>query len=102
MSRICELTGKRPSRGYNVSNSNRHTKKVWYPNLKVRSFFVPEVDEKVKVKLSTSAIRTIDKVGGFTRALMKAKEDVLSPRLRKLQKQVYRQRVEQAKPKASA
>ncbi|MEP7266069.1 MAG: 50S ribosomal protein L28 [Saprospiraceae bacterium] len=63
MSRTCDLTGKRPVKGNSVSHSNRKTKRHFYPNLQDKRFFVPELNKWIEVRVSTSAIRTIDKVG---------------------------------------
>ncbi len=58
---ICELTGKGKQYGSNVSFSQRHTKKVWKPNLQSKTIVVD--GKKVKMKLSTQAIRTLKKKG---------------------------------------
>ncbi|WP_207427914.1 50S ribosomal protein L28 [Pedobacter sp. SYSU D00535] len=63
MSRICDLTGKMPMNGHNVSNSNVKTKRKFYPNLKVKKFYIPEEDRWITLKVSTSAIKTINKNG---------------------------------------
>ncbi len=63
MSRICQLTGKKAITGNNVSHSNARTKRKFYPNLQEKRFFVPELGIWVKLKVSTSAIRTINKKG---------------------------------------
>jgi len=63
MSRICDLTGKTSMNGFNVSNSNAKTKRKFHPNLKLKKFFVPEEDKWITLKVSTSAIRTINKNG---------------------------------------
>jgi large subunit ribosomal protein L28 len=65
MSKICQLTGKRPIVGNNVSHSNRKTKRRFLPNLQKKRFFVPETGEWVTIKLSTQALRTIDKKGVY-------------------------------------
>lgn len=57
----CELTGKGKQFGNNVSFSQRHTKKVWKPNLQTKTIVVD--GKKVKMKLSTQAIRTLKKKG---------------------------------------
>jgi len=57
----CELTGKGKQFGNNVSFSQRHTKKVWKPNLQIKSVMID--GKKVKMKLSTQAIRTLKKKG---------------------------------------
>ena len=58
---ICELTGKGKQFGNNVSFSQRHTKKVWKPNLQTKTIVVD--GKKVKMKISTQAIRTLKKKG---------------------------------------
>jgi len=63
MSKVCELTGKRPISGNNVSHSNRRTKRRFEPNLIKKRFFIPETGEWVTLKISTSALRTINKLG---------------------------------------
>ncbi len=63
MSRVCDLTGKSAMNGYNVSNSNTKTKRKFYPNLKTKRFFLPEDNRWITLKVSTSAIRTINKNG---------------------------------------
>jgi len=63
MSRICQLTGKSVMVGNNVSHSNRKTKRRFLPNLVTKKFYVPEEDTFIILKVSTSAIRTINKKG---------------------------------------
>lgn len=63
MSRICQITGKKLMVGNNVSHSNIKTRRKFYPNLQTKKFFVPEEDAWIELKVSTSAIRTINKNG---------------------------------------
>ncbi len=63
MSKICDLTGKTAMNGNNVSNSNRKTKRRFFPNLKTKRFYIPEEDSWITLKVSTSALKTIDKNG---------------------------------------
>jgi large subunit ribosomal protein L28 len=65
MSKVCELTGKRPMSGNKVSHSNRKSKRKFLPNLKKKKFYIPELDEWLELKVSTSALRTINKKGVF-------------------------------------
>ena len=58
---ICELTGKGKQYGNNVSFSQRHTKKVWKPNLQTKTIVVD--GKKVTMKISTQALRTLKKKG---------------------------------------
>ena len=71
MSKICEITGKRVMVGNNVSHAKNRTKRKFYPNLQTKKFFVPETGETVILKVSASAIRTIDK-NGIASVLAKA------------------------------
>ena len=63
MSRICDLTGKMPMNGFHVSNSNVKTKRKFYPNLKMKKFFIPEENRWISLRVSTKAIKTINKMG---------------------------------------
>jgi large subunit ribosomal protein L28 len=63
MSRVCDLTGKKALTGNRVSHSNRKTKRRFYPNLQVKKFYLPEQDEWITLKVSTSALKTINKKG---------------------------------------
>jgi large subunit ribosomal protein L28 len=66
MSRVCQLTGKRALKGNHVSHSNIKTKRRFYPNLQEKKFYIPEMKQWVVIKVSTSAIRTINKKGLLT------------------------------------
>ena len=63
MARTCNITGKKPLVGNNVSKSNIKTKRRQFPNLQNKKVFVPELNKSLKLKLSTSAIKSIDKLG---------------------------------------
>ncbi len=63
MARVCQITGKKTQTGFNVSHANNKTKRKFYPNLQTRKFFIPSTGEWVQIKLSTQAIRTINKKG---------------------------------------
>ena len=63
MSRFCELSGKGPITGNNVSHSNRKTKRRFLPNLQKKRFYIPEVDKWVTLKVSSHALRSINKLG---------------------------------------
>jgi len=73
MSRICQLTGKRPITGNHVSHSNKKTKRWFYPNLQKKRFYLPEEEKWITLKVSTSALRTINKkgIGAYLRDLEK-------------------------------
>ncbi|NLL27975.1 MAG: 50S ribosomal protein L28 [Bacteroidales bacterium] len=63
MSRVCQLTGKKRMSGNSVSHSNIKTKRRFYPNLQEKKFFIPEENQWITLKVSTSALRTINKKG---------------------------------------
>lgn len=65
MSKVCQLTGKRPITGNNVSHSNRKTKRRFLPNIQKKRYFVPETGEWITLKLSAKAMRNINKLGIF-------------------------------------
>ncbi len=71
MARICDLTGKRAITGNSISFSNKKTKRKFNPNLHKKKFYVPELGEWITLKVSTSALRTIDK-NGITATIEKA------------------------------
>ncbi len=63
MSRVCELTGKKAMVGNNVSHSLNRTKRKFNANLVKKRFYLPEEDSWVTLKVSTSALKTINKIG---------------------------------------
>jgi large subunit ribosomal protein L28 len=73
MSRVCDITGKKVITGNKVSHANKKSKRKFYPNLQEKKFFVPEENRWVTLKVSTSAIRTINK-NGISAVMKEAKE----------------------------
>lgn len=63
MARVCQLTGKKVMVGNNVSHSKRRTKRRFYPNLIDKRFYLPSEDRWVKLRVSASALRTVNKIG---------------------------------------
>ena len=63
MARICQVTGKKTLAGHNVSHANNKTKRRFMPNLHERRFWVPSEKRWIKLRVSTNALRTIDKNG---------------------------------------
>ena len=63
MARVCQVTGKGPIVGNNVSHANNKTKRRFLPNLQSRRFWVESENRWVRLRVSTNAIRTIDKKG---------------------------------------
>ncbi|OEK03833.1 50S ribosomal protein L28 [Roseivirga sp. 4D4] len=73
MARVCDITGKKVQVGNNVSHANNKTKRKFYPNLQKKRFYIPEEDTWITLKVSTSALRTINK-NGISAVLKKARQ----------------------------
>jgi large subunit ribosomal protein L28 len=63
MSRVCQVTGKRPIVGHSVSHANNKTKRRFLPNLHYHRFWVASENRWIRLRVSTSAMRVIDKNG---------------------------------------
>ena len=63
MSRVCEITGKKAIVGNKVSHSNTKTKRKFNVNLQMKKFYLPEEDKWITIRISTSALKTINKNG---------------------------------------
>ena len=63
MARVCQVTGKRPMSGHNVSHANNKTKRRFLPNLHFHRFWVEAEDRFVTLRVTTKGLRTIDKKG---------------------------------------
>ena len=66
MARVCQVTGRKPIVGHKVSFSNKKKLRRFNPNLQTKRFFLPEEDRWITIKLSTDAIRNINKNGLMT------------------------------------
>ena len=97
MSRRCELTGKGTLVGNNVSHAYNKTKRIYRPNLQVVSLVSEALGQTFKLKICMSALRTLDHIGGLDPFLLKAKDDVLSPRALSLKHLIAKKAVAGAK-----
>ncbi len=86
MSKKCELTGKIPLKGHNVSHANNKTKRRFLPNLKKVKFTSELAGRSLRLTVSNSGVRSVDKKGSFDEFLKTVKNKNLSPRLKKLKK----------------
>ena len=82
MSKRCELTGKAPLKGHNVSHAKNKTKRRFLPNLKKVSFRSDIL--KKDIKLNVAALRTVDFKGGLDKYLISAKNKKLSNKVKKI------------------
>jgi len=86
MSQKCELTGKNPLKGHNVSHANNKTKRRFLPNLKRVKFTSEILKRSLRLTVSNAAVRSVDKKGSFDQYLKAVKNKNISPRLKKLKK----------------
>ena len=63
MSKICQVTGKKPHFGKQLSHSHRRTSRRWDPNVQTKRYYLPREKRWIKLNLSTKGIKTIDKRG---------------------------------------
>ena len=95
MSRVCELTGKGPMVGNNVSHANNKTKRRFLPNLNDVTLPSEALGRSFKLRISAAALRTVDHRGGLDAFLAKAKDGELSANALKIKRDI-------AKAQASA
>ena len=95
MSRRCELTGKGPMSGNNVSHANNKTRRRFLPNLQPITLMSDALGRSFKMRITTAAIRAVDHRGGLDAFLAKADEAELSPAALQIKKDI-------AKAQASA
>ena len=89
MSKQCELNGKIPMKGHNVSHANNKTKRRFLPNLKKVKFKSELLKRSLKLTVSNAGVRSVDKKGSFDEFLKTVKNKNLSQRLKKLKKEIY-------------
>jgi len=63
MAKVCQVTGKRPMSGNNVSHANNKTKRRFLPNLHIHRFWIPNENRWIKLRVSRKGMRIIDKLG---------------------------------------
>jgi len=90
MSRRCELTGKGPMSGNNVSHANNKTKRRFLPNLQETSLMSDVLGTAVRLRLTVNGLRTIEKNGGLDSWLAKTPAGKMTPEIRRLKRRVAR------------
>ena len=88
MPKKCELTGKNPMKGHNVSHANNKTKRRFLPNLKKVKFTSEILNRSLKLTVSNAGVRSVDKKGSFDEFLKSTKTKYLSLRLKKMKKTI--------------
>jgi large subunit ribosomal protein L28 len=96
MSRICELTGKGPVTGNNVSHANNKTRRRFLPNLNDVTLQSETLGRGIKMRISAHALRSVDHRGGLDKFLAKAKDTDLSANALKVKKEIAKAQTAQA------
>ena len=96
MARRCELTGKGVLAGNNVSHANNRTRRRFLPNLHDKALLSEALGRMVRLKISTNAIRTVERHGGLDNYLLKTSDDRLSLGARRIKRQVRNARAANA------
>ena len=84
MVKKCSITNKKPMSGNNVSHAVNKTKRRFLPNLQNVSFFSEILGKKVKLKVSSKGIKTVEKKGGIDNYVITSKNSLLSPEVIKI------------------
>ena len=90
MARRCDLTGTGPRFGHNVSHSNRKTSRRFEPNLQQVTFYSEALRRSVPLRVSTRALRTVQKYGGIDRFLVEMDLAKLAPEGQRLKRKVHK------------
>ena len=90
MSRRCELTGKGPMSGNNVSHANNKTRRRFLPNLQEVTLASDKLGRSFKFRVSNAALRTVDHRGGLDNFMARAKDDDLSAAALKVKKDILK------------
>ena len=88
MSKVCDLTGKRVITGNNVSHAHNKPRRRFEPNLQETSLWSDSLGKMVRMKVSTSAMRTVEHKGGLDAFLLDARDADLAPAMVKVKKLV--------------
>ena len=96
MSRRCELTGKGPMTGNNVSHANNKTKRRFLPNLNDVTLQSESLGRGFKMRITAAALRSVDHRGGLDSFLLKAKDSELSDNALKIKKEVMKSQAAEA------
>ena len=99
MTRKCDLTGKLVITGNNVSHANNKTKRRFIPNLQNVSLYSEKLGKKLKFKIATSTLRTVEKNGGIDSFLLNAFSENLSSSARKYKKSISKATIQNSSKK---
>ena len=100
MAQRCQLTGKEPQFGHNVSHSNRKTNRRFDPNLQKATLYSSALRRKIPLRVTTRALRTVSRAGGLDAYLLRTDDAKLAPEGLRLKRQVKKALA--GKPQAAA
>ena len=95
MTRKCDLTGKLVTTGNNVSHANNKTKRRFIPNLQNVSLYSDKLGKKLKFRIATSTLRTVEKIGGIDIYLLNTINENLSSNAKKYKKSISKVTLEE-------
>lgn len=90
MSRVCELTGKGPMSGNNISHANNKTRRRFLPNLNDVTLISDVLGQSFKLRISAAGLRSVDHRGGLDAYLLKASDEELSSTALKIKKAIVK------------
>lgn len=90
MSRVCELTGKGPMSGNNISHANNKTRRRFLPNLNEVTLISDVLGQSFKLRISAAGLRSVDHRGGLDAYLVKARDEELSSNALKIKKAIVK------------
>ena len=97
MAKQCELTGVKISLGNNVSHAHNKTKRSFIPNLQKKSIYSDILNQMVRLKISTKAIKSIECAGGFDKYIVSIPNNRLSSKALKLKKSIKKKIIKSSK-----
>lgn len=96
MSRVCEITNKKPMSGHKVSHSQTKTKRRFLPNLQIVSFLSEILETKVKMSVSSRGIKTVEVNGGLDSYLLNTGNSKLTDEAKKIKKRIQKCKIKRA------
>ncbi len=102
MTRRCELTGKGPLAGQNKSHAENKTKRVFRPNLVNVTLLSDALDRRVRLRVSTNGLKSVEHNGGLDSYLLKTRNEDLSERLQSLKREIKKAQAEKKASTAAA
>ena len=96
MSRVCELTGKGPMSGNNVSHANNKTRRRFLPNLNEVTLISDALGQSFRLRISAAALRSVDHRGGLDAFLAKARDEDLSAKALKIKRGIAKAQADNA------